>query len=145
MINNKPVCWIPVSASTALKINKRIEIPAKPSTSGIIGVDDWAYKKGNTYGTVIVDLITRKVIDLLPYREADTLSKWLKGHPEITVVRRDRSSIYAMGIRNGAPQASQIADRFHLLSQNFVLQHQQFYSLTGNSIMCDFLYILRFG
>ncbi len=67
-------------------------------------------KKGNTYGTVIVDLITREVIDLLPDREADTLAKWLRGHPEITVVSRDRSSTYAMGVKNGAPQEKQVAD-----------------------------------
>lgn len=106
---------IPVSASTALRIVKKIDIPVKTSTSGIIGVDDWAFKKGNRYGTVIVDLVTRKVIDLLPDREADTLAQWLKGHPEITVVSRDRSSVYALGVKNGAPQASQVADRFHLL------------------------------
>ena len=62
-----------------------------------------------------MDLVSKEVIDLLPDREADTLAQWLKGHPEITVVSRDRSSTYAMGIRKGAPQARQVADRFHLL------------------------------
>ncbi|MFO7891968.1 MAG: ISL3 family transposase [bacterium] len=106
---------IPISASTALRIIKGIEVTATTATSGIIGVDDWAFKKASTYGTIIVDLVSKEVIDLLPDREADTLAQWLKGHPEITVVSRDRSSTYAMGIRNGAPQARQVADRFHLL------------------------------
>ena len=65
---------IPVSPSTILRMLKRLDIQAKTVTSGIIGVDDWAFKKGSTYGTVIVDLQNREVIDLLPDREADTLA-----------------------------------------------------------------------
>jgi transposase len=84
-------------------------------TSGIIGIDDWAFKKGQTYGTIIVDLYHNKVVDLLPDREAATVSQWLKGHREVKVISRDRGGPYSKGGREGAPQAIQVADRFHLL------------------------------
>ena len=106
---------IPVSPSTVLRIIKNLEVQSKSLTSGIIGVDDWAFKKGRTYGTVIVDLVQKEVIDLLPDREADTLAEWLKNHPEVTTVSRDRYGPYALGVKTGAPQARQVADRFHLL------------------------------
>jgi transposase len=106
---------IPVSASTMLRIIKKLHIADKPVTSGIIGVDDWAFKKGNTYGTIIVDLQSKEVIDLLPDREGDTLAEWLKMHQEVKMVSRDRYGPYALGIKKGAPQSFQVADRFHLL------------------------------
>jgi len=73
---------------------------------------------GMTYGTVIVDLERRQVVDLLADRSAATAADWFKGHPEIEVVSRDRAGLYADAARQGAPQARQIADRFHLL-KNF--------------------------
>ena len=106
---------IPVSPSTILRIIKQYEIQPTPITSGIIGIDDWAFKKGNKYGTVIIDLESRKVIDLLPDRESETVSNWLNNHPEVRVISRDRAGAYARGAQNGAPQAIQVADRFHLL------------------------------
>lgn len=106
---------IPVSPSTILRVIKRLDIQPKTVTSGVIGVDDWAFKKGKTYGTVIVDLERREVVDLLPDRESGTLAEWLKKHPEIKTVSRDRYGPYALGIKTGAPNASQVADRFHLL------------------------------
>jgi hypothetical protein len=84
----------------------------------VAGIDDWAWKKGMNYGTVIVDLEHRQVVGLLADRSAVSTAEWLKGHPEIEVVSRDRAGLYADGARQGAPQARQIADRFHLL-QNF--------------------------
>jgi transposase len=79
-----------------------------------VGVDDWAYKRGNTYGTILVDLERHQVIDLLPDRSSETVKVWLQGHPEIEVISRDRASSYADAARQGAPQATQVADRFHL-------------------------------
>jgi transposase len=106
---------LPVSPSTILRIIKRQDLIVPAMTSGIIGIDDWAFKKGKTYGTIIVDLYQNKVVDLLPDREAATISHWLKGHPEIKIISRDRGGPYSKGGREGAPQAIQVADRFHLL------------------------------
>lgn len=81
----------------------------------MLGVDDWAIKKGQNYGTILVDLERRRSIELLPDRTQETLSDWLKGHPEIEVISRDRSFEYKAGIETGAPQAMQVVDRWHLL------------------------------
>ena len=82
------------------------------------GVDDWAWRKGSNYGTIIVDLERHQVVDVLADRSAATTASWFKEHPEVEVVSRDRAGLYAEAAREGAPQARQVADRFHLL-QNF--------------------------
>jgi transposase len=83
--------------------------------AAVIGVDDWAMRKRQRYGTIIVDLERRCALDLLPDRTADTLSLWLRDRPGIALVARDRSPEYARGIAAGAPDAVQTADRWHLL------------------------------
>jgi hypothetical protein len=110
---------MPVSDTTILRDLKRsARSNANPVHVRVVGIDDWAWRKGMTYGTVIVDLERRRVVDLLPDRSAASTAKWIEGHPEVEIISRDRAGLYAEGARAGAPQARQVADRFHLL-QNF--------------------------
>jgi transposase len=105
---------LPGSRNTLLRRVRRVALPAGPAPT-IIGVDEWAWRKGQRYGTLIVDLQRGCPIDLLEDRAADTVATWLQAHPDITIVARDRAEAYAAGIRQGAPEATQVADRFHLL------------------------------
>lgn len=85
------------------------------STPRVLGVDDWAFKKGQSYGTLLVDLETHQVVDLLPNRNAKSLAKWLAEHPGVEIISRDRGKEYIKGATDGAPKAIQVADRWHLL------------------------------
>ena len=78
-------------------------------------VDDWAYRKHHTYGTILVDLEKHQPIDLLSDRTASTLAQWLDAHPGIEIISRDRSKADQKGANRGCPGAIQVADRFHLL------------------------------
>ncbi len=79
-----------------------------------LGIDDWSFRRGRQFGTILVNLATHEIIDLLPDRETETAQAWMQAHPEIDVVSRDRGEDYAAAARKGAPQARQVADRYHL-------------------------------
>ncbi|GHO51194.1 hypothetical protein KSX_93570 [Ktedonospora formicarum] len=102
------------SPSTLLRCQKTNPLP-QPSSHTKIGIDDFAFRRGQTYGTIIVDLETHKIVDLLPDRSKETAKAWLCIHPEIEVISRDRASNYSDAAREAAPQALQVADRFHLV------------------------------
>jgi transposase len=104
---------LPGSRNTLLRRVRRFSLP-EASAPEVVGIDDWAKRKGHTYGTLVVDLDRHCPVDVLPDRTAETVAAWMQVHPEVKVVARDRAEAYASGVTQGAPQAMQVADRWHL-------------------------------
>jgi transposase len=119
---------MPTSPDTVLRLIRAAPCP-DPGQPTIIGLDDWAYKRGLRYGTIVCDLERHRAIDLLPERSAESTIDWLQDHPEVEIIARDRSGLYADAATRGAPQAVQAADRWHLVDnladvlEKFLLQH----------------------
>jgi transposase len=105
---------LPLSPDTVLRSLRQMPLPDRP-TPRVLGVDDFAFRKRHTYGTLLVDLERHQPVDVLAERTAATLAAWLEAHPGVEVVARDRSTECARGAKNGAPSARQVADRWHLL------------------------------
>ena len=105
---------MPTGPDTLLRLVRRAPLPAA-KTPRVVGVDDWALRKGRTYGSILIDLEAHCVVDLLPDRAAPTLAAWLRRPPRVKVLTRDRSTEYARAAAAGAPKARQVADRWHLL------------------------------
>jgi transposase len=105
---------IRVCGDTLLNMVKKAGKEYKCEAGKNIGIDDWAYRRGREYGTLICDLDTHKIIEVLEGRDSATVKKWLANHPDIEIVSRDRSSEYATAVQAVLPEAVQIADRFHI-------------------------------
>ncbi len=105
---------IQTSGDTLIRVLRRTPL-LPPENARVLGIDDWALKKGRDYGTLVVDLERHQVVDVLLERTANVVRDWLQTHPQVQLITRDRSTEYTNGIQSGAPQALAVADRWHLL------------------------------
>jgi transposase len=105
---------MPTSPDTLLR-RVRSAIIEPPAAPRFVGMDDWACKKGQSYGTILIDLERSQVIDIFPGRDGEAVKEWLKSNPQVEVITRDRWAAYAQAATEAAPQAKQVADRWHLL------------------------------
>jgi transposase len=107
----------PARRQTLLRLVRAVPPPAAPAPT-VVGVDDWARRKGRTYAAIVCDLERHRPLDLLPDATADMWAAWLTAHPTVQVVSRDRGQQFAEGTTRGAPQATQVADRWHPLASS---------------------------
>src|SRR6266704_2455363 len=115
---------MPTTAKTIIRRVLQLALP-KDDTVRIAGIDEWAWKKGSHYGTILVDLQHRRIAALLSERSVETSTAWFKQHPEVDMVSRDRGKLFRQAISAGAPQAKHIVDRFHL-QKNFAQALEKF-------------------
>jgi len=104
------------SADTLLRELRRLGAPRRTPAPRVVGIDDWAIRRGHHYGTIIVDLERREPIEVLEGREATTVADWLRAHPTIKIVARDRAGAYSEAVETALPSAQQVSDRWHLLT-----------------------------
>jgi hypothetical protein len=105
----------PTPPASLLQVVQNAPMP-QPTELHAVGVDEWSWRRGHRYGTIFVNLQTHRIVDLLPDRSSESVAQWLTQHPGISAVSRDRSDLYANGISQGAPRATQVVDRFHLVA-----------------------------
>jgi transposase len=124
---------MPVSDDTILRQLKRDAAVAHcASEIRVVGIDDWNWRRATRYGTIMVDLERRSVVNILNDRSVESAATWQRNHPSVEVVSRDRCGLYAQAIREGAPQAQQVTDRFHLV-QNLRTAIEEQMSLSGRA------------
>ena len=122
--------FIAVSISTITRMAHNQQLPEIKQPK-VLGVDDWAYRKGVSYGTILIDMETSKPIDILPSREGKDLKKWLMKYNDVQIVTRDRNSSYSSAIDEACPDAVHVADRFHLLMNLSDALDTYFKSISG--------------
>jgi transposase len=116
---------MPTTAKTIIRRVVQLPLPSEGEVAKV-GIDEWAWKKGQRYGTILVDLEKRQIVQLLADRSVETSQAWLRKHPEIDLISRDRGKIFREAATNGAPQAKQVVDRFHL-QKNFAQALEKFF------------------
>jgi transposase len=116
---------VPTTAKTIIRRVLQLPLPSEGSVRKV-GIDEWAWKKGQCYGTILVDLEKRRIVQLLAERSVQTSQAWLRQHPEIDLVSRDRGKLFREAATLGAPQAKQVVDRFHL-QKNFAEALEKFF------------------
>jgi transposase len=116
---------MPVSPRTLLRLLEASLLPAT-SPPRVVGIDEWAWKKGRSYGTILIDLERKQPVDLLPDRDADSVAAWFQKQASVEIIVRDRSGLFADGALRGAPKATQVIDRYHLV-KNLVEALERFF------------------
>lgn len=116
---------LPASPRTLLRLLYAFPLP-ESAPARVVGIDEWAWKKGRSYGTILVDLERKYPIDLLSDRNADSVKTWFEQHPGVEIIVRDRSGLFADGAKRGAPEAMQVIDRYHLI-KNLVEAVERFF------------------